>query len=146
MAKLFYSQNSTWKLTLNISFSLGIPTWAKIHDSEDVAIVQDPSNRYFWGDDYNNNDGGKVVMNDQTFILYLIQELQRYHKRYSSRDNGLLGYSGSNSGLVEYGFSHGANTPVCTRYVRQWGRGFGSCFPIINRKKKMFYHLNMYIK
>lgn len=60
-------------MTVNTSSSLGVPTWAKIHDSEDVAIVQNSSNRYFWGDDYSNSDGGKVMVKiDQTFINRLI--------------------------------------------------------------------------
>lgn len=39
--------------------SLGVPTWAKIHDSQDVAIVETQTNRYFWGDAYANTDAGK---------------------------------------------------------------------------------------
>lgn len=54
----FTSQNWNSPSFLN-TMSLGVPTWAKIHDSEDVAIVQDSSNRYFWGDGFDNKDGGK---------------------------------------------------------------------------------------
>jgi len=41
------------------SMSLGIPTWAKIQDSNDVAVVEDTSTRLFWGDAFANTDAGK---------------------------------------------------------------------------------------
>jgi hypothetical protein len=54
----FASSNWNSPSFLN-TMSLGVPTWAKIHDAQDVAIVEANTNRYFWGDAYANTDAGK---------------------------------------------------------------------------------------
>jgi len=62
--------------------SLGVPTWAKIHDAQDVAIVESNSNRYFWGDVYANTDAGKVSSDlsgtlPETMVYWGVQDQTR---------------------------------------------------------------------